>query len=97
MRSAFHSNRRRIRTSANPADVFRPVVRQAAVAVLFAHNHPSGETVPSEEDAQVTQRLLRAGQLLGVQVLDHLIIGHEGYFSFLDAGLLPGDAAASFA
>jgi DNA repair protein RadC len=81
----------------SPADVFRPVVRQAAVAVLFAHNHPSGETVPSEEDAQVTQRLLHAGQLLGVQVLDHLIIGHEGYFSFLDAGLLATGAATSFA
>lgn len=81
----------------SPADVFRLVVRQAAIAVLFAHNHPSGETVPSEEDVQVTERLLRAGQLLGVQVLDHLIIGHEGYFSFLDAGLLaraPGPGVA---
>jgi DNA repair protein RadC len=76
----------------SPADVFRPVVRQAAAGVLFAHNHPSGETVPSEEDALVTQRLVRAGQLLGVQVLDHVIIGHEGYFSFLDAGLLAPDA-----
>jgi DNA repair protein RadC len=72
----------------SPADVFRPVVRQAAAAVLFAHNHPSGDTIPSEEDTHITERLLRAGQLLGVQVLDHLIIGHEGYFSFLDAGLL---------
>jgi DNA repair protein RadC len=81
----------------SPADVFRPVVRQAAIAVLFAHNHPSGETVPSEEDVQVTERLLRAGQLIGVQVLDHLILGHEGYFSFLDAGLLSRTPAPSFA
>ena len=81
----------------SPADVFRPVVRQAAVGVLFAHNHPSGESVPSEEDAQVTQRLCRAGLLLGVQVLDHLILGHEGYFSFLDAGLLPVEAATPIA
>jgi DNA repair protein RadC len=80
----------------SPADVFRPVVRQAAIAVLFAHNHPSGATVPSEEDAHVTQRLSRAGELLGIQVLDHLIIGHEGYFSFLDAGLLARETPASF-
>jgi DNA repair protein RadC len=80
----------------SPADVFRPVVRQAAIGVLFAHNHPSGATVPSDEDAQVTQRLSRAGELLGIQVLDHLIIGHEGYFSFLDAGLLARETAASF-
>lgn len=72
----------------SPADVFRPVMRHAAVGVLFAHNHPSGEAVPSEDDAQVTQRLVRAGQLLGIAVLDHVILGHSGYFSFLDAGLL---------
>jgi DNA repair protein RadC len=72
----------------SPADVFRPVLRQAAVGVLFAHNHPSGEAQPSEEDGQVTQRLVLAGQLLGVSVLDHLVLGHSGYFSFLDAGLL---------
>jgi len=78
----------------SPADVFRPVLRQAAAGVLFAHNHPSGEAQPSEEDGQVTQRLVRAGQLLGVSVLDHLVLGHSGYFSFLDAGLLAGGSLA---
>jgi len=72
----------------SPSDVFRPVLRAAAVGVIFAHNHPSGEASPSEQDVDVTQRLCQAGQLLGVQVLDHLILGESGYFSFLDNGLL---------
>jgi DNA repair protein RadC len=74
----------------SPADIFREVLRHPAVGVLFAHNHPSGETVPSEEDALFTRRLIRAGELLGVQVLDHVILGYQSYFSFLDSGLVPG-------
>ena len=70
----------------NPADVFRPLLRCAASAVVFVHNHPSGSPDPSPEDRALTRRLARAGDLLGVRVLDHVIIGHEGYFSFLDAG-----------
>ncbi len=73
----------------SPGDIFRPVLRHPAVGVLFAHNHPSGEAAPSEEDAAVTHRLAHVGKLLGVQVLDHVILGRDGYFSFLDAGLLP--------
>lgn len=71
-----------------PSDVFRALVREAAAAVIFVHNHPSGEPTPSAEDVALTERLCRAGELLGVRVLDHVILGHEGYFSFLDAGLL---------
>jgi len=71
-----------------PSDVFRALVREAAAAVIFAHNHPSGEPSPSPEDLALTERLCRAGELLGVRVVDHGILGHEGYFSFLDAGLL---------
>lgn len=71
----------------SPGDIFRLVLRHPASGVLFAHNHPSGETVPSEEDAVVTRRLIKAGELVGVQVLDHVILGHDGYFSFLDSGL----------
>lgn len=82
--------------SVSPSDVFRHVVREAAVGVLFAHNHPSGSTAPSEADAECTLRLFQAGQLLGIQVLDHLVIGHDGYFSFLDAGLLPPQPASPF-
>ena len=71
-----------------PGDVFRNLVREAAAGVVFAHNHPSGEPTPSAEDIALTERLRRAGDLLGLRVLDHVILGHEGYFSFLDAGLL---------
>lgn len=72
----------------SPSDVFRPLLRAAAVGVIFAHNHPSGEASPSDEDVAITDRLCRAGELLGIQVLDHLVLGENSYFSFLDAGLL---------
>lgn len=72
-----------------PADVFRALLRYAAAGVVFVHNHPSGEPSPSTDDVALTERLRRAGDLLGLAVLDHIIIGAEGYFSFLDAGLLP--------
>ncbi len=74
----------------SPADVFRALLREAAAGVVFVHNHPSGEPSPSADDVALTERLRQAGELLGVSVLDHVIIGREGYFSFLDAGLLPG-------
>jgi DNA repair protein RadC len=72
-----------------PADVFRLVLKEPAAGVIFVHNHPSGEPSPSVEDMALTERLHKAGALLGVKVLDHVILGHEGHFSFLDAGLLP--------
>lgn len=77
----------------SPGDVFRSLLREAASGVIFAHNHPSGDTHPSTEDLAITERLSAAGDLLGIRVLDHLIVGHEGYFSFLDAGLLPSRVA----
>ncbi|HEX4353435.1 MAG TPA: DNA repair protein RadC [Polyangiales bacterium] len=83
--------------SVAPADVFRPVVRVAAVSVLFVHNHPSGDPQPSEADVAITDRLRRAGALLGVQVLDHVILGRGAYFSFLDAGLMAHDAGVAAA
>lgn len=71
-----------------PADVFRALLREAASGVVFVHNHPSGDSSPSAEDVAFTDRLVRAGALLGVRVLDHVIVAREGYFSFLDSGLL---------
>ncbi|MFW6087542.1 MAG: JAB domain-containing protein, partial [Myxococcota bacterium] len=76
-----------------PADVFRALLREAAAAVVFVHNHPSGEPSPSPEDVALTERLRRAGELLGVRVVDHVIVGREGYFSFLDSGLLASEEA----
>jgi DNA repair protein RadC len=71
-----------------PADVFRVALRESAAALLLVHNHPSGDPSPSTEDVAFTRRLRRAGELVGVEVLDHIVIGEQGYFSFLDAGLL---------
>lgn len=72
----------------SPADVFRTVLREAGVGVVVAHNHPSGDPRPSSEDVELTRRLVTAGETLGVRLLDHVILAREGYFSFLDAGLL---------
>jgi DNA repair protein RadC len=69
-----------------PADVFRPLVREAASAVILVHNHPSGVCEPSAEDLGFTERLARVGELLGIFLLDHVIVSREGYFSCLDTG-----------
>ena len=61
----------------HPREVFAPVVRESAAAVLFVHNHPSGDPTPSREDLEITGRLREAGELMGVRVLDHIIIGSE--------------------
>lgn len=78
-----------------PADAFRPALSEAASAVVFVHNHPSGEPSPSEEDRRMTNRLLEVSELLGIRLLDHIILGAKGYFSFLDAGLLCPSAGNS--
>ena len=70
----------------HPRDVFAPVVREAAAAVVFVHNHPSGDPTPSKEDIEITQRLRAVGELMGVRVLDHIVIGKGRYVSFVDDG-----------
>ncbi|HTY62115.1 MAG TPA: DNA repair protein RadC [Acidobacteriota bacterium] len=72
----------------HPREVFAPAVRDSSAALIFMHNHPSGDPTPSREDKDCTKRLIHAGQILGIRVLDHLVIGHNDYFSFADAGLL---------
>ena len=64
------------------------VEAECTAALIFLHNHPSGDPAPSREDRECTQRLIRAGQILGIRVLDHIVLGHDDYFSFADAGLL---------
>jgi DNA repair protein RadC len=74
----------------HPREVFRPAVIAAAAAIVLVHNHPSGESQPSDADVRVTRDLIRAGQLLKIEVLDHVVIGRGefkslrelGYFSF---------------
>ncbi len=72
----------------HPREVFRPAIQEAAAAVLFVHNHPSGDPSPSQEDIQITRRLLETGRIIGIRPLDHVIIGGLRYFSFADQGLL---------
>lgn len=72
----------------HPREVFSFAIREAAAAVIFLHNHPSGDPQPSSEDRSLTTRLVAAGELLGIQVLDHLIIGDGRYVSFADQGWL---------
>lgn len=75
----------------HPREVFNLAVRESAAAVIFVHNHPSGDPSPSEEDRVLTARLVAAGELLGIQVLDHLIVGDGRYTSFADQGWLGRD------
>ena len=72
----------------HPREVFVPAVRESAGAVVFVHNHPSGEPSPSEDDIAVTRRLESAAELLGIRVLDHVIIGDGEYASFKEMGLM---------
>lgn len=73
----------------HPREVFNLAVRESAAAVIFLHNHPSGDPQPSQEDRLLTDRLVSAGEILGIRVLDHLIIGDGKYVSFADHGWMP--------
>lgn len=73
----------------HPREVFSPAIKESAVSVLFVHNHPSGDPSPSNDDIELTKRLVKTGELIGIAVLDHIIVGNNGsYISFLDKGLL---------
>ncbi len=72
----------------HPRDAFKAAVRESAAAVIFIHNHPSGDVKPSQEDILLTRRLVQAGEVIGIQVLDHIIIGDNGHFSFRDQGMI---------
>ncbi|MDX1520385.1 MAG: JAB domain-containing protein, partial [Anaerolineae bacterium] len=69
------------------AEVFRDAVRHNATALILAHNHPSGDPTPSPEDVNVTRSVVAAGNLLGIEVLDHLVIGHQRFVSLKERGL----------
>jgi DNA repair protein RadC len=60
----------------------------SAASVVLAHNHPSGDPEPSEDDITITKRLIEAGKILGVEVIDHIIVGKNGFFSFKEKGLI---------
>lgn len=76
------------RAMVHAREVFRGAIADNAVAVIAAHNHPSGSLEPSREDRELTKRLVDAGAVLGIPVLDHIIVGRRGYVSFLERGEL---------
>ena len=79
----------------DPAEVFRLLVSESASGAIFVHNHPSGDPDPSRQDLELTRRLISAGLLLDIRILDHLIVGSGRYTSLRDAGLWPSSAAKS--
>lgn len=72
----------------HPREVFKPVMLANGNAIILGHNHPSGESEPSPEDIAITQRLKEAGELLGIPVLDHLVLGESSFYSFKERGTL---------
>ncbi|MBO8131852.1 MAG: DNA repair protein RadC [Candidatus Marinimicrobia bacterium] len=72
----------------HPREVFEPAVRNLAAQIILAHNHPSGDIEPSEEDLTITKRLVEAGKIMGIEVVDHIIVVKNRYFSFKEKGLL---------
>ena len=70
----------------DPRSVFRPAIRENAHGIIFVHNHPSGDPSPSSQDADLTDRLRAAGEIVGVQARDHVTVAAGGYFSFVEAG-----------
>jgi DNA repair protein RadC len=77
-----------LQTLVHPREVFADPLADRAAAVVAAHNHPSGNVEPSSEDREITDRLYRAGEVLGIPLLDHVIFGSRGYYSFLEEGEL---------
>lgn len=73
------------RTLIHPREVFRPAIKDAAKAILLVHNHPSGDPTPSADDRDLTSRLEEAGQTLGIQILDHVIVARGGVVSLREA------------
>ena len=72
----------------HPREVFRSAISHAAASVILIHNHPSGDPTPSAEDRAVTRQMIAAGEVVGIEVLDHVVVGEGRYVSFAEAGML---------
>ena len=72
----------------HPREVFADAISDRSAGIMFVHNHPSGNVEPSKEDIAITQRLIEVGRIIGIEVVDHIIIGQNGYFSFQAEGML---------
>jgi DNA repair protein RadC len=72
----------------HPREVFKPAFETSSASIILAHNHPSGDPTPSQEDIEITRRLIEAGNILGITVLDHIVIGSGRYVSLKNRGLI---------
>ncbi len=72
----------------HPRELFQPAVALSAAGIILAHNHPSGDLEPSEEDVALTSRLMDAGRIMGIDILDHVIIGNKGFLSMKERSLM---------
>lgn len=72
----------------HPREVFKAAILNSASGIILVHNHPSGDCNPSEDDMKLTKRLVESGEMLGIEVIDHVIIGHEEFISMKDKNLL---------
>ncbi|WP_432775648.1 DNA repair protein RadC [Brevibacillus gelatini] len=72
----------------HPREVFRSSIKRSSASIIVAHNHPSGNPSPSTDDVQITQRLVEGGNIIGIEVLDHVIIGGDQYYSMKEHGLM---------
>jgi DNA repair protein RadC len=79
---------RQNRVTANPPDVFRMAIYKLAIQLIMVHNHPSGELKPSVADKELTDRIIKVGEIINVDVIDHIIITENGHFSFADTGII---------
>ncbi len=71
----------------HPREIFKEAIARSSAAIILVHNHPSGDPTPSQEDVEVTRRLIEAGRLLGIEVLDHIVVGDNRYVSFKEKGV----------
>lgn len=72
----------------HPREVFEPAIKESAAQIILAHNHPSGDVSPSDDDLEITKRLFLAGEILGIEVVDHVIVSKKAFLSFKCEGLL---------
>lgn len=73
---------------AHPREIYKEAVRVSAARIMVGHNHPSGNPEPSPEDIEFTRRLKEAGKIIGIELLDHLVVGHSSFISLREQGLL---------
>jgi DNA repair protein RadC len=72
----------------HPREVFKVAIQESAAALILLHNHPTGDPTPSQEDRSITRQLVKAGEIMNIKVLDHIIVGDGVHMSFADQGLL---------